>query len=225
MFEDDRMNNLSSLKDLKELKLLNCSFTEDGFEHILSRPVGLKKLTLRGPNYFEPSDRDSRQEFIDFGPILNAFQGHSLEVLDLDIYWGTFFDMDLIELSCLKSPTVTPYTILGLDPERIPEFKTILPLSLEKLIVRHEEGESLVLSNLYDSLKDGLPNLHLITVQISDIIEAKDNSTSPEVWIEVESWMDRFANLDVTLEVVRTPYPMTVPEFDVCSCEVLEVYH
>ena len=232
----DDLRGVPSMPHLEELKLLNCDIDMDGIEKLLKQTTILKRLIIRGDNELnEDTDSQELSEIygsLHLGKVFEDHCGHSLESLDLDFYDGTGFGMRLNGLRCLKNLTVTAYTILPLRSQPLFEFEEVLPPSLETLVLRHEEEEDLPLAHLFRSVKSkGLPNLHTVTVQIPDTIKAPDNLPSPEVVTEAESWVNIFKELDVTLEVVRTPYPMAPPhfigkpKFKRCSCEVLDVFH
>ncbi|KAJ5577401.1 uncharacterized protein N7459_006365 [Penicillium hispanicum] len=68
-----------------------------------------------------------------------------------------------------------------------------------------------------------LPNLCSFTCQIPDNLEA--------MWTRARlsenglRYDETFKELSVALSVVQVPYPTTIPDYKVCSCECLEYYH
>ena len=195
----------------------------EDLEMILSYPPRLKRFTLRGPYYLDARDFEN-DGYMAFADTLNLYHQDSLESLDLDIYWGTRAGFQITDMPYLKEVTVTPYSLMGIDPEANIEIENALPESLEKLTLRYEEGTTLPLSSLCESLRDGaFTKLRTVICQIPDNIQ--ESPTSSEVRIETEAWKAKFKVLEVDLSAPLVPYPTTTPKYDVCSCENLSFYH
>ncbi|KAJ5093279.1 hypothetical protein N7456_009140 [Penicillium angulare] len=211
------------MRYLEELTVLNCHIDIDGLISIIEYPDYLKSFTLRGPNYSNSLDPEN-DEYTKFAELLNEFHSKNLKSLDLDIYWGTKVGINLNRMISLNNLTVTPYSVVGVEAEATAGFSDALPPSLQKLTLRHEEGAPLPISNLYESISRGdLQQLREIVCQIPETIE--DGQDKSKLRSELGSWKNRFQELEVQLDVVLVPYPLTMPNYDACSCENLEFYH
>ncbi|KAJ5736389.1 uncharacterized protein N7483_001514 [Penicillium malachiteum] len=207
-----------SMKALKELTLLNCRrITAHSLQRILSYPVALKKFLMRSPFYGtqDPVAYDADEGYIEVSHIISDHQ-RSMESMDLDIWLGTGYGMDLDGLHCLKELTVRPYSMTDLHWDDNPQrFGDLLSASLMQLTLRFEEGATIRLLPLHNSIQKGsLPELRTVSCIIPDDLEDFELIVA-----EVEGWKDRFKALKVDLIAIIFQSLMRAPDWDACPCE------
>ncbi|KAJ5944193.1 hypothetical protein N7516_004361 [Penicillium verrucosum] len=219
-----------SKSPLEELTLLNCNINPLDVQIVLERPTALKRFTFRGPRPQEMLNPD--EEALCY--IQSALtHDHSLEYVDYDLYWGNEYETDFGELLHLKHLTTTLTTLVGRECMELDPEDGLLPLSLESLTIRYDEVKAWLPSAIYEMVKDGkLPKLCRFTCEVPEIMEHlpsinpnKFHPPTTEICQEGNTWKTKFANLNVEMSMVSVPYPLDLPEYDVCSCECLSFYH
>lgn len=196
---------------------------------MLEYPKALKRFTFRGPLGEDPPDPE-------FQTPVEAVENHqaSLEFMDYDLYWGHEEDTDLGLFRCLKHLTITLSALAGRECHELDvEDGSILPESLESLTLRYDESKAWALSAIFELVRsENLPNLRRFICEVPETIEMlpsinpdKTNPPCLEICQEGNTWQEKFQELHVELSMVPVPYPLTMPKYDLCTCECLPFYH
>jgi hypothetical protein len=199
---------------------------------LLEFPKALKRFTFRGP-LPEPLPEDLAWQQIE-SPV-EAVEKHnaSLEFMDYDVYWGHEDEIDLNIFENLKHLTITLSTLVGRECHELDVEVPSLPESLETLTLRYDESKAWVLSAFLELVKSSkLPNLRRFSCEVPETIESmpsinqhKKNPPCLEICQEGNTWQEEFKGVNVELSMVPVPYPLTVPKYELCTCECLEFYH
>jgi hypothetical protein len=216
---------------LEDLTILNCTLDPDVLARMLEFPAALKRLTFRGI----PSESDllPHPDFSDYA-LASERQADSLEYLDYDPYWGHEDETDFSSFGCLKHLTTTLSALAGRECLELDvEDGSNLPENLESLTIRYDESKAWTISSIFELVQaEKLPKLQRFNCEVPENIESlpsinpdKTNPPCLEICQEGNTWQDKFREKNVELSMVPVSYPLTMPKYNLCTCECLPFYH
>jgi hypothetical protein len=216
---------------LEELTILNCSVYPSVLAKMLELPAALKRFTFRSCA-LDP-DQPSHPDDQDYA-IAVEVQRDSLEFMDYDPYWGHEEETDFSILHRLKHLTTTLSALVGRECHELDvEDGSNLPGSLESLTIRCDESKAWTISSIFELIKaEKLPHLQRFNCEVPENIahlpSINPDKTNPpclEICQEGNTWQDKFREMNLELSMDPVPYPLTMPKYNLCTCECLHFYH
>ncbi|KAJ5587660.1 uncharacterized protein N7459_003425 [Penicillium hispanicum] len=151
---------------LEELILLNCDISPTGLSQVLLPPRALKRFTLKGQIPFSEYGYEHTKSRRDYVDALQS-HAHSLEFLDLDLYYTRGESVDLRPFPVLKEFAIGTSELVGDENKRDGRLGDVLPSSLQRLILRDRLG-IFPLAAIRDKVVRGeLPHLKHVSCHFS----------------------------------------------------------